>query len=354
MRTFRGLCIAFLAFGARVAVAQVAPIDPQIVTRADLGRRVTVVQVAPRFVTAVRLPEAISSVVVGDPAQFQVEHSEHEPKLVFVKAISAKPAETNVLVSTSNGRQVSLLLISRGEIASSDRARLDFLLKYEPTHGFFIAPSGFPFALVGETVPLGQEEQTAEAAPKSGNAAPYRSRPSVPPGDPPEPKKAVEINGLDKLVEEQESGPLPVLYGEHVSRESIVGDCVRAGVSRVIDEGQEVVVLFSAVNPTKRAILLMPPQVQLGGMVKSGKLIRHTKWSTAEQLAVLDFRLNRRRIGPGERADGVVVFERPPYKQSNEMLLLQEAESGAVDRPALAPIGFGISTAREDRNGRGK
>src|SRR6267378_900527 len=86
----------------------------------------------------------------------------------------------------------------------------------------------------------------------------------------------------------------------------------------------------------------------------SGKLIRHTKWSTADQLPVADFRLNKRRLGPGDRADGVVLFDRPPYKQSNETLLLQVAESGAVDRPALAPIGFGISTASEDQNGRGK
>jgi len=245
-------------------------------------------------------------------------------------------------------------LMSRGELSSSDRSRVDFLLKYEPTHGFFIAPSGFPFALVGETLPLAQVEHPPNAAPKSGNVAAPASRSLPAPGDPVAPANAVDINGLDRLLEEQESAHLPVLYGEHVSQESIIGDCVRAGVSRVIDGGEQVVVLFSVVNPTKRAILLMPPQVQLGGMVKSGKLIRHRKWSTAEQLPVLDFRLSKRRIGPGERADGVVVFERPPYKQSNETLLLQVAESGAVDRPALAPIGFGISTAPEDRDGRRK
>jgi hypothetical protein len=42
------------------------------------------------------------------------------------------------------------------------------------------------------------------------------------------------------------------------------------------------------------------------------------------------------------------VFERPPYKQSNETLFLQMAESGAVDRPALAPIGFGVSSLRQE------
>jgi hypothetical protein len=43
----------------------------------------------------------------------------------------------------------------------------------------------------------------------------------------------------------------------------------------------------------------------------------------------------------------VVVFQRPSFKQSNETLFLQMAESGAVDRPALAPIGFGINNFRE-------
>jgi len=141
---------------------------------------------------------------------------------------------------------------------------------------------------------------------------------------------------------------MPRLYGEHFSEDSEQGDLVRAGVSRIIDRGQQVAVLFSAVNSSKHAILLMPPQVQLGGRLHKGKQSEHGRWSTAEQLPVLDFRMNRRRLGPGERADGVVLFERPPYKQSNESLLLQIAESGAVDRPALVPIGFGISTVPED------
>jgi len=109
-------------------------------------------------------------------------------------------------------------------------------------------------------------------------------------------------------------------------------------------------VLFSVVDTSKKPILLMPPQVQLGGKEKTGKLIKHEHWSTAEQLAVTGYVLSRRRIGPGERADGVVQFERPPYKRSNETLFLQMAESGAVDKPALVSIGFGVSTAMEASN----
>jgi hypothetical protein len=57
--------------------------------------------------------------------------------------------------------------------------------------------------------------------------------------------------------------------------------------------------------------LLMAPQVQLGGKDKSGKVIKHEHWSTAEQLAVIDFRLSRRRIGPGERARWSRAFRAP-------------------------------------------
>jgi len=68
--------------------------------------------------------------------------------------------------------------------------------------------------------------------------------------------------------------------------------------------------------------------------------------ATAEQLRVIDFRLSTRRLGAGQRTDGVVIFERPSFKQSSETLFLQVADSGAVDLPALAPIGFGISSFR--------
>ena len=164
MKTRCGLWFLCFFFGTGVAFAQVAQVEPQILTETDLEGKVAVVEVAPRFVTTVRLPEAVNSVVVGDPSEFQVEHSDREPRLVFVKAISTKPAETNLLISTAGGRQVSLLLVNRGESASPDRDRVDFLLKYEPAGGFFVAPSGFPFALVGETVPLIQAEQVSAGA----------------------------------------------------------------------------------------------------------------------------------------------------------------------------------------------
>ena len=338
-----------------MAMAQVRDIQPQVVTKAELEGRVIEVEVAAHFVTAIRMPEPVNSVVVGDPSLFQVEHSDKEPQLVFIKTLTTTPAETNLLISTTRGHETSLLVISRGEL--QPRPNVDFLLRYKAAGRFLVEPSGYPSALIGETLAAGRAAPASVADSLRSTPASGVTLASLTTGDPPKagadpPANEARRGGLDELLSRQERAPLPELYGEHISVENPSGDHVRAGASEVIDGGQQVIVLFSAVNPTNHNILLMPPQVQLGGKTKSGKIIRRSHWSTAEQLPVMDYRLTKRRLGPGERSDGVVVFERPPYKQSNETLLLQMAEAGAVDRPALAPIGFGISTFREDGDGK--
>jgi hypothetical protein len=324
-------------------MAQTMAMDPQIRTRTAPDGKVTVVTIAAHFVTAVRLPEPVNSVVVGDSTLFQVEYNEHEPELVFIKALTRGPAETNLLVSTTRGRQISLLLVSEG----SGHSKVDFLVRYKPSGGFLIEQEPVPVSLVGESASLSKIESFQGTlrltAPAFVPASPA-SAPSTTPGG----QNDNKPESLDQLLERQKQAPLPALFGERIEGENTKGDRLRAGISEVIDGGQQVVVLFSVLNTSGHAIMLMPPQIQLGGKNKSGKVLKHDRWSTAEQLPVIDFRLSQRRIGPKERADGVVVFERPPYKQSNETLFLQMAESGAVDRPALAPIGFGVSTMRED------
>ncbi|MGH9376439.1 MAG: hypothetical protein ACRD1J_09795, partial [Terriglobia bacterium] len=56
-----------------------APVQPVIVSKPEVEGQVTIVEVRPHFVTAIRMPEAVNSVAVGDPRLFQVEHSTHEP-----------------------------------------------------------------------------------------------------------------------------------------------------------------------------------------------------------------------------------------------------------------------------------
>lgn len=327
-------------------------VHPQVAGRSIRDGQVTTVYLAPRYATAIRMPEAINSVVVGDPGSFSAEHSDREPQLVFVKPITPKPAQTNLLISTTRGLQVSLLLVSRGEPKGDQEADIDFLMRYKPSGQFIIQPAESLSAVVPQTATL-TNAALGSAPPKAGvPVVPIALKIGVSGSDGAIPQLVAnttkaELTALDDLLERQRRAPLPALYGQKPGVSPPGKELVRAGVSEVIDQGTTVVVLFSALNAEDHAIELMPPQIQLGGIRKTGKIIRKSRWSTAEQLPVTDFRMSRRRLGPGERADGVVVFQRPSFKQSNETLFLQMAESGAVDRPALAPIGFGISSFRE-------
>jgi hypothetical protein len=355
MNVFKSILVCCLLPATFEAHAQVPTVIPQVRVNNAMDSKVTVVEVAAHFVTAIRVPEPVNSVAVGDPALFLVEHSEHEPQLVLVKALTEKTAETNLLISSIHGRQFSLLLISR---AGTSPEKIDFLLQYKPATSFLVEPGIVPFPLVGQTKAINDQPAVADTTmgganrPHSGNGVvlPSALRTTTADGHAQVLSPAVPPPPLDFLLERQESAPLPTMYGERIETETIKGDRLRIGVSEVIDGGQEVIVLFSVVNTGKHPILLMPPQVQLGGKIKSGRIVKHEHWAAAEQLAIIDFRLSHRRLGTGSRADGVVVFERPPYKQSNEQLFLQMADSGAVDRPALAPIGFGVNSLRQEED----
>ncbi len=316
-------------------------VEPVILTRSSLDDKVVALRLAPRIATSIRLPEPVNSVVVGDPETFQAEHSEREPNLVTVKPVTEKSAQTNLLITTTLGHQLNLLLLSPGEQAGGSLP-VDVLLTYgKPRSGsFLVEETAFPTSLVAETTKLAAETKPVASGPGSQAPTVTQLVSLLKAGghEGASSQEDASSEGLDKLLERQRRAPLPVLYGQKPG-EIEAGQRVKAGVSEVIDGGNSVIVLFSVINPASHAIELMPPQVQLGGKIKK-------KWTTAEQLPVNDFRLSTRRLGAGARADGVVVFERPAFKQANETLFLQMAESGAVDKPALAPIGFGISTFR--------
>jgi hypothetical protein len=341
MRSARNFALLTLLIATTTGRAQETNVEPQVRNRKTADQRVTTIELSPHFVTTIRLPEPVNAVVVGDPAAFQVEHSEREPKLVFVKPVTMDDATSNLLISTTTGRQISLLLVSHAP--GTIHRPVDFLLRYQPAGGFLVEPASIPFAMVAQTANVSGSlasgaDLTLGPIPASAPVSPHAS----PVGQP-------KADALDDLLERQMRAPLPSMD----SHEKLVGKAgneLHAGISEVLDKGQQVIVLFSVINRSHQPVLLMPPQVQLGGRHNSGKLIKQERWSTAEQLPVLDFRLSLRRIGPGGRADGVVMFERPPYKRSSETLFLQVAQSGAIDRPTLVRIGFGVSTSQEGAN----
>jgi hypothetical protein len=59
--------------------------------------------------------------------------------------------------------------------------------------------------------------------------------------------------------------------------------------------------------------------------------------------------LSNTRLEPGGRADGVVVFDRPNFKQSTEKLFLQLAQADQVDQPILIRLPFTPPIAGDNR-----
>src|SRR5215469_14513409 len=154
-RVFRWLSLLVLTTAAS---AQLMTVDPQVRSKPTADHKITTIELTAHFVTTIRVPEPVNSVVVGDPTLFQVEHSEHEPELVLVKALTTEDADSNLLISTVNGRQISFLLLSHGR--SANPRKVDFLVRYQTAGGFLIEPEAVPFALVAETITNASKSQS--------------------------------------------------------------------------------------------------------------------------------------------------------------------------------------------------
>ena len=140
------ITICLLPF--HMASAQTELPQARIVNLSSDPEQVLVLHVRPGYVSSVRVLEEVSSVVLGDPGAFKAEHSEAEPQLVFFKATTGKPAQTNALITTKSGHEISLSLVSQGKSDHSDV--VDYVLTCERPHSFLIA-SDHPSFVVGET-----------------------------------------------------------------------------------------------------------------------------------------------------------------------------------------------------------
>jgi hypothetical protein len=110
----------------------------------------------------------------------------------------------------------------------------------------------------------------------------------------------------------------------------------------------QVAVSFSVLNTSGHAIEIVPPQIQIAGVTKQKKK-KKGKNIISDQLEIRDFRLSATRLEAGGRADGVVLFDRPNYKQSTEKLYLQLAEADKIDQPVLLCLPFTPPGAGADR-----
>ena len=295
------LAVTFSAYG-QVVPRPSSPPSPRVLAPMLVTDGVTVVHLRPGYVSAIRVPEEVSSVVLGNPKDFAAEHSEAEPRLVFLKPVQPKATETNVLITTKSGREVPLHLVNNGN------GDVDFFLDFQVPRATFLIPPSRPAVTVAETKTIG-----ADAA-----AAPVNSV-----------TDAVE----DELVKEK-----------RINSPRWEGKLLQVAVGQVTERERRTIVSFSVLNNSDSTVELLPPQVQLSGRAKE----KGNK-AKAEQVPVDAYGLTQRRLSPGQRADGVLLFERPAFKESSEQLFLQVAQADAVDRPVLVPMAFTAPKEGETR-----
>src|SRR6201993_1014021 len=96
---------------------------------------VTDLHLRPMFTTTIRLPEPVTSVAVGAPTLFEVEHSDQEPRLVFVKPSTREAATSNLIIALQSGHEISMRLISDG---GEGKTPVDFVINYQPAQSFLI------------------------------------------------------------------------------------------------------------------------------------------------------------------------------------------------------------------------
>ncbi len=286
------------------AKRDVQPIISEVTVSAST---VTDVHLQPLFTTTIRLPDAVSSVAIGAPTLFSAEHSDQEPKLVYVKPSTAKASESNLVITMENGETISLRLLSDG--ASALHAPVDFLVNYRPAQSFFI-----------------------------GSADGQSTRPK--------PINDKKTDPLDQALDGQSRVATPSWQtGTALSKKGTPlkePQSIEGALGEIRDLHGSMLVAYSVRNQSDHWVEVLPPQIEMTSPGAKDEMKKKAKKQVvmAEQVPIAGFRVNGRRLAPGQRIDGVVTFARPGFKQSQERLLLQLASANSVDEPLLLAVPF--------------
>jgi hypothetical protein len=292
------------AVSARVATITINP------------NQVTALHLRPEFESTIRMPEEITSVILGSPGSFKAEHNEGEPQYVYVKPITKDPVQSNLLIATKSGQHVTLELISDGVGANNASQPVDFLIEYRASRSFLV---------VSDTAVLTMPKPSDKALP---SRMPSSHSPSAVP------------SALDQEFEQQARLNAPKwIKWDGKQIETSIGD--------IRQWSNETVVSYSIYNSSDQPVEIVAPQIQITGRKTERKKKKEGKGVLSDQLEIRDYKLSVTRLEPGGRADGVVVFDRPNFKQSTEKLFLQLAQADQVDRPILIRLPFTPPIAAE-------
>jgi hypothetical protein len=285
--------------GARVATITINP------------KEITVLHLRPEFESTIRMPEEITSVILGSPGEFKAEHNEGEPEYVYVKPITKQAAQSNLLIATKSGQHVTLQLVSDGTGIPNQSQPVDFLIEYRSPRSFLIsADSGAP------------------ATPAGSGKAPARETMSGDVG-----LGSAPLSNLDEEFQQQRKLNAPK-WTQWADKQ------IETSICDIRQWSNETVIAYSVLNNSDKPVEIVPPQIQITGRKATKKKKKEGKGIISDQLEIRDYRLSATRLEAGERADGVVVFDRPNFKESTEKLFLQIAQADQVDRPILIRLPF--------------
>src|SRR5271166_2040223 len=288
-----------------------APVGARVATITVNPKEITVLHLRPDFESTIRMPEEVTSVILGSPGEFKAEHNEGEPEYVYVKPITKQAAQSNLLIATRSGQHVTLELVSDGTGIPNQSQPVDFLIEYRSARSFLISSdSGTP---------------TMPAAP---GKIPAHEIINVDAGS-----KSKPLSSLDEEFRQEQKVNAPKwTKWEDKQIVTSIGD--------MRQWSNETVIAYSVLNNSGQPLEIVPPQIQITGRTAGKKKKKEGKGIISDQLEIRDFRLSATRLEPGERADGVVVFDRPNFKESTEKLFLQIAQADQADHPVLIRLPF--------------
>ena len=292
-------------------------VEGRITTVVINPSQITVLHLQPDFESSIRMPEEVTSVLLGSPRSFKAEHSEGEPEYVYVKPITEQPSQSNLLISTRSGLHVTLELISDGAAGANQTRPVDFLIEYRTPRSFLIGPTSGPLLM---------QTSATQTSPSKRNIAPTAT--------------SVSTSALDDAYEQQQRVNAPVWT-------KWTGKQIETSLGEIRQWNNRVAVAYSILNRSDQPIEILPPQVQISG--RKIKKKKEGKELTSDQLEVQEYRLSGSRLEPGARADGVLVYERPNFKQSTEKLFLQIAQADQVDQPVLIRLPFTPAVSADSR-----
>jgi hypothetical protein len=284
----------------------VQQVAPSVIDLPISASTITDVHLRPLFTTTIRLPEAVTSVAVGAPSLFKVEHSADEPRLVFIKPTTNDTATSNLVIALQSGEEISMRLLSE----DGGGAPVDFVVNYEPRQSF----------LIGSTDEIAGNAATAPDPPSKPSAIDVALKQQADLASP------NWVTGLSKDTDNQ-------------SRTS-PGKPIRGALGEVREQGQRMLVAYSVVNTSDRWIEVLPPQIELKSPNLDAGKKKKKDQILADEVPISDYRLTTRRLAPGERADGAVEFSRPGFKQSADRLVLDLTTASAVDHPLVLQLPF--------------